>query len=132
MNKHREVLERDLVICQERQRIMSLNANLALKDNHVTDAGYFRREANEAQERAEAYRHALEIMAKTETLPKTADGVTVWPGDRAYWYTKSVDGEVMTGTISFGKLVEFASGGRHFRKTYSTEQAARDAAGEAK
>lgn len=125
MNKHQQVLERFLEQCQELQRAMSLNADRALNYGHVTHAGYFRHEANEAQDCADAIRHALEIMAKADTLPKTADGVTVWPGDNVYYTTPAAPSKVLWA--GFDEILD----GWHV-PFYSTEQAARDAAGKDK
>ena len=129
MSKHREVLERDLGLAMDRQKIMLINANEAKKEGHINDASYFQHEADEAQERAGAIRHALGIMKKAETLPKTADGVTVWPGTDVYFFPGV--GLIWGCKVNSGVAV-FWNGrsdvGVPISSCYSTEQAARDAA----
>jgi hypothetical protein len=122
MSKHKEVLERDLSLYQARCTERIKWADDAKRDGDLTRASVFTNEANEAHERADAIRHALDVMAKAEALPKTADGVTVWPSDRLCGFNESGPFEHET----HGFFVPWSG------RFYSTPQAAKDAAKDAK
>lgn len=125
-SKHQQVLERDLALAETVVHDAHLWAEALKKSGNLSEASVYQREADEAQERAEAIRHALEIMRKAETLPKTADGVTVWPIDWVWVWDKEKDGTITTSRVSAHENWSFTY------LCYSTQQAARDAAREAK
>ena len=58
------------------------------------------------------------LLAKADTLPKSADGVTVWPGDRLHGFNES-------GPFEHEAPGFFVPWSGRF---YSTAQAAKDAA----
>jgi type II secretory pathway pseudopilin PulG len=118
MIQHREILEEMAKLHEAARDDLSSCAYDEKESGNLSAASSWQKKANEAQERADAIRHALEVMRKAETLPKTADGVTVWPNDRLHGYNES--GPFEHETPDF--LVPWSG------RLYSTPQAARDAA----
>jgi transcriptional regulator with XRE-family HTH domain len=77
------------------------------------------RKAATHQQRAAVLREAARLMEKAGSLPKTADGVTVFPGDWVWTWFEETDGTITTSRSC--ALSQWS--GIHM--CYSTEQAAR-------
>jgi hypothetical protein len=73
MNKHKEVLGRDLKLALDWKRDCSRCAESYMKDGDINESSIYQFQANDAQERAEAIQYALDAMAKAETFEKQVE-----------------------------------------------------------
>lgn len=78
-----------------------------------------------ARANADVLRAAVALAERAERLPKTKDGVTVWPGDWIWTWHKEPNGNIVATRDS--ALTNWHC----LYLTYSTEAAARDAADKA-
>jgi hypothetical protein len=122
MSKHREILK-DMEQFYQVSYLDNVKlVKSAKKRRSIGGAKACERCANEAQERADAIRYALDVMARAETLPKSKDNVTIWPNDWVWTWNKEDNGKI---TINREPAL---ANWNHLYLCYSTEQAARDAA----